>query len=436
MKITSLIDSLINANIRVRLKGGELEIAGPKANLTPEILGVIRDHKEELVAYFQSTASFDYLSARLPLHNVSGITSEMENRRSLDFGLFYFGNATNDDDNDKYKLLMEGARFADENGYTAVWTPERHFNEFGGLYPSPSVLAAAIAAITKNIQIRAGSVVIPLHDPLRVAEEWAVVDNLSSGRVGIACAPGWQANDFVLAPTKYKNRHKVMYDNIETIRKLWQGVPLLLEDGNGSVKDIRIFPRPIQKQLPMWITSRGNLETFQSAGRLGFNVITHLLGETLDELAAKIKTYREVYAAHHHPAGGGRVVLMLHTYIGETREEAYEMARLPFKNYLRTSLGLIRNAAISRGYDIDSENFTSQDLDDLLDYSFYRYVSNSSLIGSKEDAFRMLAQVREIGVDEIACLIDFGVSFEATMQGLQLLTEVKEAHGKVLQEIT
>ena len=87
---------------------------------------------------------------------------------------------------DRYRLLLEGAKFADREGFTAVWTPERHFHAFGGLYPNPSVASAAIAALTTRVQIRAGSVVLPLHHPARVAEEWALVDNLSQGRVGIS----------------------------------------------------------------------------------------------------------------------------------------------------------------------------------------------------------------------------------------------------------
>ena len=120
-------------------------------------------------------------------------------RSRIGFGLFYFA-ADAADATGAYRLLVEGAKFADRNGFDAVWTPERHFHEFGGLYPSPAVTSAALATVTERIQIRAGSVVLPLHDPIRVAEEWAVVDNLSGGRVGLSFASGWHANDFALAP--------------------------------------------------------------------------------------------------------------------------------------------------------------------------------------------------------------------------------------------
>src|SRR5436853_4088744 len=108
--------------------------------------------------------------------------------KHMDFSLFYFASADGGESSEKYRLLIEGAKFADTHGFAAVWTPERHFHEFGGLYPNPSITSAAIAMITNNIQIRSGSVVAPLHTPIRIAEEWSVVDNLSKGRVAISFA--------------------------------------------------------------------------------------------------------------------------------------------------------------------------------------------------------------------------------------------------------
>ena len=124
--------------------------------------------------------------------------------KDVDFSLFYFAAGGSDKQGDMYKLLLEGAKYADENGFAAVWSPERHFDEFGGIYPAPSVISAAIAAVTKNIDIRAGSCVVPLNNPVQMAEQWSVIDNLSGGRTGIAFASGWHADDFVLAPQKLR----------------------------------------------------------------------------------------------------------------------------------------------------------------------------------------------------------------------------------------
>lgn len=152
----------------------------------------------------------------------------------MDFGLFYFADDSGALEADRYRLLLEGARFADENGFHAVWTPERHFHQFGGTYPNPSVTGAAIAATTSRVQVRAGSVVAPLHHPLRIAEEWSVVDNLSHGRAGVSFASGWHATDFALSPSTYQDRRTVMYERIEQVRALWRGEPIDVVDGLGN----------------------------------------------------------------------------------------------------------------------------------------------------------------------------------------------------------
>src|SRR3989440_700584 len=244
--------------------------------------------------------------------------------KHMDFSLFYFASADRGESSDKYRLLIEGAKFADTHGFAAVWTPERHFHEFGGLYPNPSVTSAAIATVTERIQIRAGSVVLPLHDPLLVAEEWAVVDNLSHGRVAISFASGWHANDFVIAPENYAHRKEIMLRGIETVRRLWRGEKVRRRDGNGTELEVRILPRPIQRELPIWVTAAGSPETFRSAGEVGTNLLTHLLNQNIEQLTEKIALYRSAWREHGHGTRTGQVTLMLHTFVGSSVDEVRE----------------------------------------------------------------------------------------------------------------
>src|SRR2546429_3112799 len=194
---------------------------------------------------------------------------------TMDFSLFYFANDSGIAEDDRYRLLLDGARFADEHGFQAVWTPERHFHPFGGTYPNPSVTSAAIAATTSRVRIRAGSVVAPLHHPVRIAEEWSVVDNISRGRVGVSFASGWHATDFALNPSAYADRRTLMYERVEQVRALWRGEPIDVVDGMGNPAKVRSYPPPVQAELPVWITSVGDVETFRSAGRIRAGLLTH-----------------------------------------------------------------------------------------------------------------------------------------------------------------
>ena len=353
----------------------------------------------------------------------------------MEFSLYYWGN----DDGagrDKYRLLLEGAQFADQNGFCAVWTPERHFHAFGGPYPNPSVTGAAVAAVTRNLSVRAGSVVAPLHHPARIAEEWAVIDNLTNGRAGLAVASGWQPDDFVLRPENTPPANKAaMSRNIDQIRRLWRGEAVEFPRQDGSLHGVVTQPRPVSPEIPIWVTIAGNPDTWREAGRLGCHVLTHLLGQSVDEVADKIRLYHaELRKAGHNPADF-TVTLMLHTCLADTRDEARERARGPMKDYLRSAAGLIKQYAwafpafkrpegVNNAFELDLGILDEGELDEILDFAFERYFTDSGLFGTIEDALARTDQLKRIGVTEIACLIDYGIPADPVLEGLRPLARV------------
>ena len=345
--------------------------------------------------------------------------------RPIDFSLFYFSGDGADAGENKYDLLLEGARFADTHGFAAVWTPERHFHSFGGLYPNPAVLGAALAVTTERVKIRAGSVVLPLHHPIRVAEEWSVVDNLSGGRTEISFASGWHSDDFVFAPEKYSNRQDAMLRAIDEVRRLWRGEHVAYRGGAGNSVEVGSLPRPVQPELRFWITAAGNPETFRLAGRLGAGLLTHLLGQNLDTLDSRIKAYREAWRVAGHE-GSGRVAIMLHTYVGDDLESVRETARGPFCQYLRSSLDLVGNLARSMGSGIDPAELEGEALDRFIDRAYERYFNDGALMGTPATCEHMLTRLAGLGVDEVACLIDFGIDAREVAAGLERLNEVRE----------
>ena len=348
---------------------------------------------------------------------------------SMDFSLFFFS-ASDDDGEDKYRLLLESARLADRQGFTAVWTPERHFHPFGGLYPSPSVVAGALAMITERVELRAGSVVLPLHHPVRVVEEWSVVDNLSRGRVSISFASGWHLDDFVLAPDRFEERKQVMLREIDTVRRLWNGEAMVLPGVGGKPVEVRTYPRPARRDPPFWLTSAGNPETFEAAGRAGLHVLTGLTGQRIEELSEKIRRYRQARAEAGLDPATGRVALMLHTYLHPDRDHVREAVRAPMYSYLRSNLGLHERQARNRDLPIPSQAFQPEDEETLLGFAFERYFNGGALFGTRQDCLRLVSRLEGIGVDEIACLVDFGIPVPVALEGLEHLARLVEACQK------
>lgn len=392
-------------------------------NLSPE--------QQELLKRRMQQRQTQAPESRIPVGTAAVAAAEPAGaRRKVDFSIFFFSANGKTSETERYRLLTESARFADRNGFNAVWTPERHFQTFGGLYPNPAVLGAALAMITEHVQIRAGSVVLPLHSPVRVAEDWAVVDNLSRGRVGLSFATGWHHHDYVIAPANYAGRRELMFRDIVTVRRLWAGEEVELPGPDGAMMPVKTLPRPIQPELPFWLTVASE-RSWQRAGEIGANVLTALAGVPLDELQRLIAGYRKARLENGHDPRTGIVSLMLHTCVGDDLEAIRAMVREPMKNYLHSYLDQFRPMV---GHEITDPS--SPAMQDLLELAFEHYFQNSSLLGTPEKCAALVDKVAAAGVNEAACLIDFGLDLDSTMASLEYLAGLRKLFASEAQAVT
>lgn len=338
----------------------------------------------------------------------------------LDFSLMFFSAAAGETAQpDLYRLVHEAARFADARGFSAIWLPERHFHAFGGPYPNPAVLAASLATATRSIRLRAGSVVLPLHPAAEIAESWSMVDNLSGGRVEVAFGSGWNPNDFVLSPDTFADARSVLRARIEQVRRLWRGESLDLVNGQGGTVPTRIYPMPMQLELPVWVSATGSPETFAWAGAQGFNILTMLLGGDIDDVAPKIALYRAARRDAGLDPDGGRVALMLHSFVHPDGDFARATIRAPFLDYVRNSVDVQRHGSA------EGRAMTEQQRGQIVDYAFQRYTRSAALFGTPADCRPLLERAAAAGVDEIACLIDFGVEEGLVLDALEHLDAMR-----------
>ncbi|WP_249039727.1 non-ribosomal peptide synthetase/type I polyketide synthase [Archangium gephyra] len=354
------------------------------------------------------------------------VTREGTRDGAMDFSLYFFGKYEAAYREDKYDLLLESTRYADAHGFSAVWVPERHFHPFGGFSPNPSVVCAALARETKHLQLRAGSVVVPLHHPLRVVEEWAVVDNLSKGRVGLSFASGWHPDDFVFAPDSFGNHRELMFEGIEQIRHLWRGGSLRARNGGQKEIDVSSFPLPRQAELPFWVTIVNNPDTYIRSGQIGANVLTNLMGQSLEDLERNIALYRQALRDNGHDPASGKVTCLMHTFVGEDLETVRRTARQPFCDYLAAHVSLFQNLAKSQGLSVNVDTLTPDDKQYMLSKAYDRYVQTSALIGTPDTCAKILENLRAIGVDEVACFLDFGVEARSVMEAMPSLVKLKD----------
>ncbi|HSE15899.1 MAG TPA: MupA/Atu3671 family FMN-dependent luciferase-like monooxygenase [Pyrinomonadaceae bacterium] len=355
------------------------------------------------------------------------VISDQRLKKGMDFSLLFFSGDGATQSMQKYQLLLESAKFADQHDFAAVWTPERHFQNFGGLYPNPSVLGAALSVVTERIQIRAGSIVAPLHNVIRIAEEWAVVDNLSGGRIALSFASGYHPGDFTLAPDNYQNRRDITFQNIDLFRRLWKGEPVSFRGVGDAEMPITILPKPVQPEVPIWLTSSASTGTWIKAAESGFNILTALTGvgaEPLVALSKKISLYRETLAQHGHDPQAGKVALMLHTFIDDDMDAVREKVRQPLSGYLRTFMSQDEKLT-TKEFRAGVADIRDDDKDALVAFAFNQFLNTSSLLGTPEKCAGMVDRLLAIGVDEVACLVDFGLDVETVLKGLEYLNELR-----------
>ncbi|MFJ2236729.1 MupA/Atu3671 family FMN-dependent luciferase-like monooxygenase [Streptomyces sp. NPDC087859] len=360
-----------------------------------------------------------------------------------DFGVYFFGDYPDADSTSAYERLVDTARFADERGFSSLWLPERHFHSFGGLFPNPAVLAASLARETSRIRLNAGSVVLPLHDPVRVAEEWSVVDNLSGGRVGLGCATGWHAQDFALHPDRFERRKEIAFAHLDDVTTLWRGGAVRRVTGEGEPVDVTIHPRPVQELPPMFLATSGRRASYEEAGRRGLGIVTNLMGQTVAELADNIRHFRKAREQHGLDPDTGRVAVLLHTYLGTDHATARAEALEPMSRYLRSSLQMRSAASAVGAGPEDVATASEDDLDYLFRRAYDRYCDERALIGTPDSCAPLVQTLHEAGVDEIAALVDFGMPAERMRAGLEHLDTLRrrtlgavpegvEAEGAVL----
>ncbi|MYW69891.1 LLM class flavin-dependent oxidoreductase [Streptomyces sp. SID8379] len=351
--------------------------------------------------------------------------SAAQRGRLVDASIFFFSADADAEERgagaDRYALVKAVAARIDDSALCGVWTPERHFNVFGGLYPNPSVLGAALAVSTDRVAIRAGSVVLPLHDPVRVAEEWSVVDNLSAGRAEIAFSSGWHANDFVLAPEAYEGRLASLDDAMDRFTRLWQGGAEKRTDGNGDQISVMTYPRPRRSEIPLWMSGQSDT-TFLHAARRGMGIVTNFTGRRLDDLERRIALYRSAFVPSGHTPDP-RVGLMLHTYINDDPRAVAEALDSSYDAYIRRHLDLqLRN---------EVADVSAADLDDMVATAKARLRDGGGLVGDRATCTELVRRFGAIGVTEIACLVDFGIDPELVLESFDDLGELAASVGRL-----
>ena len=314
------------------------------------------------------------------------------------YGLFYLPSslpATRAEGAERFRTIIDQVVYGEEIGFDSVWLAEHHFHAFAGMFSAPTVIGAAIAERTKRMRIGTAVLLLPYHNPLRVAEDYATLDCLSNGRLEFGIGHGfvkWEALTFGIPLDDLRVRFK---ENIEVVLKAWSEPKLDYKGRFYDYSGVQVWPRPLQEPYPtVWMAATTSVESFELSGRCGFHMMLIPFLNEVEELRRKMQAYFEARQAAGFDRSTARVLGAYHAYVGETAAEARSAGARGLAEYnsaAREAHSLtpgMADPASYRSHEKHREQMKALTFDELVD-------QGRVLVGTAEQVREKLEYVRE-----------------------------------------
>ena len=237
----------------------------------------------------------------------------------MKFGIYSsIANPPRGDDLDRcVDQVIAEAQLAEARGFDSCFFGEHHQDKDGFL-PSPLIVATAVAAQTRQLNVGTSVILLPLHHPVRIAEDVTTLDIVSKGRITLGVGVGYQAADFQAFGVPMEHRAALFEEGVEIIRKCWHGEPFSFHGAHYTLDNFQMRPAPYQKPAPpLWIGASVPA-AIRRAGRLG-DAFVSTPSTTLQNTVRAVEIYRQAAeAAGRQP----QVVLMRDAWVARSQEEA------------------------------------------------------------------------------------------------------------------
>jgi natural product biosynthesis luciferase-like monooxygenase protein len=307
-------------------------------------------------------------------------------------------------------------------GFDSLWANEHHFDPYGGIIPSPPTLLAALSQRTQHVRLGTSIVVLPLHSPIEVAEQLAMVDLMSGGRVEFGIGRGFVEFDYDRLGVSREDSQVRMREQLEVILKAWRGEPFTHKGRFYTYENLEVWPRPEQRpHPPIWVSCSRTPSSFEWAGQMGYNVLT-VAYPSVQNLVANNKIYRDAWAKAGHPAGKWRLATHYHCVLSENKREAREIASAAWRRYTQATTHTLDRLRSDQAYLNDpNRRQTVQDMQDID-----RMVDELRTIAcTPDEAVTLLERAQDaMGFTQCDCTFFFGgITHAQAQRSFRLFTK-------------
>jgi alkanesulfonate monooxygenase SsuD/methylene tetrahydromethanopterin reductase-like flavin-dependent oxidoreductase (luciferase family) len=235
---------------------------------------------------------------------------------------------------DVYGELLDLFTYAEELGFHGVWVAEHHFSDYGTL-GGPPVFLSALAARTETLKLGAAISVLPFHDPIRIAEDFAVVDVISKGRLQFGTGRGYQPKEFQGFGIDMAEARGRFLEELEIIERAWSGEEFSFDGEFYKIDNIKTRPQPVQDKVPTYVASVSP-ETFDLVQKWGHGVMASLLTNSIGQVVGGLSAFRESLPEDRR--WSQPVPVMMPMYVGDTMEQAFDEV-LPYCQWYWDTVG-------------------------------------------------------------------------------------------------
>jgi len=247
---------------------------------------------------------------------------------------------------------LETLRAAEDLGFDYLWAPEHHFTEYG-FCASPMLTLAAMATVTKRVRLASGVVVLPFNDPVRIAEEGAMVDLMSDGRFELGVGRGFQPVEFRGFGVDQAHSSEIFDEALQIIEQAWTRDTVVFKGKHFNIEEHAVRPKPLQQpRPPIWLAAV-TAPSFELAGTRGYNLLSTLVPGFHHALNVEyLHTYRRALRAAGHNPDKKETAAVCMVYCAETTEQARQDFAAPVLWYFRTMENYIASSgAPQEGYE-------------------------------------------------------------------------------------
>ncbi|SDI09730.1 Flavin-dependent oxidoreductase, luciferase family (includes alkanesulfonate monooxygenase SsuD and methylene tetrahydromethanopterin reductase) [Alteribacillus persepolensis] len=258
----------------------------------------------------------------------------------MKFGLFYVLECYDGKYEKAYNEMLEQIQYAEELGFESVWLAEHHFTAYGSM-PSPQVAAAAIAQVTKTMDIGMAVCNLNFDNPVRIAEDFAMVDNLSNGRLKFGAGRGYQPVEFKGLGLEMKDTREVFWESVDIIKGLWYNDTFSYDGKHYQLENVSLTPKPVQERIPFYLAAISPA-TFDIAVEKGMTEF--MCTPTLMDMNELKKYISETRSRMIKQGINPSIHMNLQMNIADTQEQAIKNVEKEMARYFDTVLNQVPGA--------------------------------------------------------------------------------------------